>query len=201
MLAPGEPFPINEDGSPTLKDSPGNLATSSVATATSVRVTPTVVAQVKQLTAGAIAGIAVGGFMALVLIGALLFILGRNKGMLSKIRGDRRLQALPPNHLPPNHASDFATHPPYSPGSYGPPPRRIGIYKPYRPSEPYEESTLRPPFAELSSPPLDRCKHLSASTEGTAYDDGWRQAMTPPLHRCCRHSELDDTQIALDPAG
>lgn len=108
MLSPGEPLPINEDGtSPSIPTPPATHG--------------------KKLSSGAIAGIAVAGIVGAMLIGAFLFALGRNSKILSRRRKDlpANLSSHPgyesglPQPYPSKPMSDYDPYAPLSP--YGVP--------------------------------------------------------------------------------
>lgn len=149
MVSPGEPLPANEDGS-----SPSTP-------------TPTA-AHGKKLSSGAIAGIAVAGVVGVGLIGAFLFVLGRNSRILSRRK-------------------DSSTNLPSHPYSSKP-----MSYDPYAPLSPYGIPIPQSPPAELSTPQPDQNKHASFLSGETAYDDARWQTVTPtPTQQAPVRLELD----------
>lgn len=163
MLSPGEPLPSTEDGS--LASTP----------------TPSAV-HGKNLSSGAIVGITVAGVVGAALIGAFIFVLGRNSGILSRRRKDS------PANVP--------SHPGYESG----PPRPYSLkpmsdYDPYAPLSPYGVPVPQSPPIELSSPEPDLNKHSSVLSGETAYDDARWQTITPmPQQVAAKRSELDASQ-------
>ena len=117
MLAPGQPFP-SEAGVPSGDVNPGTHASATTSQSSSTQATAssaayashTTNASSPKLSTGAIVGIVIGGVAVAVLIGALFFLLGRQKTMLQFIR--RNHYQVPGLQNPPGDQPDFRSPPP-----------------------------------------------------------------------------------------
>lgn len=160
MVSPGEPLPRNEDGSsPSLP--------------------PPSAGHGKKLSSGAIAGITVGSVVGAGLIGAMVFVLGRKSGTLSR----RRKESM--TNLPSGSRNGSGPPRPYSL-------KPMSDYEPYTPWSPYGLPMPQSPPVELSSPQPDLNKHTSAVSGETAYDDFRWQTITPiPPQPTAMRLELD----------
>ena len=114
MLAPGEPFP-SEGGVPSGDVNPGtnaNAATSpssSTQPAASSYASHTPAASSHKPSTGAIVGIVIGGVAVAVLLGALFFLLGRQKTLLQFMRGNQ--YQAPGAQNPPGDQPDIRSPP------------------------------------------------------------------------------------------
>ena len=117
MLAPGEPFP-SEAGVPSGDVNPGSNAnavtsqssTTQAATSSATSASHTPDASSHKLSTGAIVGIVIGGVVVIFLIGALFFLLGRQKTMLQFMR--RSDYQAPGAQNPPRDQPDIVSPPP-----------------------------------------------------------------------------------------
>lgn len=168
MLAPGEPFPseggvplgdINRGGNTNTTTSQSSTTQAAKPSAASPSHTPA--ASSPKLSTGAIVGIVIGGVVVAVLIGALLFLLGRHKTMLQFMRRGQYQASGPQN--PPGDQTAIISPPPqmtsfpngsgmiypgtsnYQESVYGSPP-----YTRHAAHDPL--AAPQPPVAELPSP-------------------------------------------------
>ena len=167
MLAPGENFP-SEGGVPSGDVNPGTNANAATSQSTSSQATVSPTAYVSPtpdssshgLSAGPIAGIVIGGIAVAVLIGALFFLLGRQKTILQFMR--RGHYQAPGPHNPPGDQPDIRSPPsqmasfpsasavPYSEMSnYHEPAGDTPPYQKYAAQDPL--AAPQPPVAELPS--------------------------------------------------
>lgn len=186
MVVPGDPLPDNEESpSSTSSSSGSSSATSSTATSSptsSAAPAPvtTSEANAHHLSTGAIVGIAVGGVIVVVILGVLLFLLGRNTALLQSMKKDSRPRVA---EMPSNHGYDPGYAPPYSPGPvrYSSPPPSMGEFKPYGPGSPHQQPAQLSAVAELSSPHMsDQQKSFNIYSDGQVNDEARRQTITPP---------------------
>ena len=168
MLAPGEPFP-SEAGVPSGDVNPGSNANAATSQSSSTQAAQPSAALAShapdvsshKLSTGAIVGIVIGGVVVVSLIGALFFLLGRQKTMLQFMR--RGQYQAPGAQNPPGDQPDIVSPPPQM-ASF---PNGSGIPYPGMPH--YQESVYdtppytahvaqdplaapQPPVAELPSP-------------------------------------------------
>lgn len=177
MLAPGESLP-NDEVSPTAATTILSTATERPTPASTLLPAKTPGANSHHLSSGSIAGIAVGGVVAVAILGVLLFLLGRNTALLQLTKRDRHTSYA--TELPLDRRSDPGYGPPYSPDPvrYGSPPP-MDEYKPYGYGSVHQ---LSAPVAELPSPPLrDQQRPFTPNSDGQADDDLRRRTITPPL--------------------
>ena len=185
MLAPGEPFP-SEGGVPSGDVSPGSSANAATSQSSSAQAanssaassshTPTTSSH--KIPTGAIVGIVIGGVVVAILIGALFFLLGRQKTMLQFIRRGQYQRAGPQS--PPGDQPDIASPPPQMTSF----PSGSGIaylHTPNYPEPAYDTppytrhaaqdpvAAPQPPVAELPSPGE---KHLQEYVSSQAMEMG-----------------------------
>jgi len=140
QLVPGEPFP-SESLNPTSTPSPTGAG--STAGGNGDHGHP-------GLSAGAIAGIAIGGAAVLILAGALIFLCGRRGGLDIAYR--RSTQTIPPPVV------EEAKYPPHNPKSPGQETYSTAHYSmqaandPYRANSPHTYSSSPPPVTPNSHP-------------------------------------------------
>lgn len=163
MLAPGEPFP-SEGGVPSGDVSPGTNANVQSSSTQSSAAYPshTPGASSHKLSTGAIVGIVIGGVVVAVLVGALFFLLGRQKTMLQFMR--RNQYQAPGAHNPPGDQPDVGSPPPpqmtsFAAASGTPYSETPNYHEPAYDTPPYKRhasqdplAALQPPVAELPSP-------------------------------------------------
>ena len=168
MLAPGQPFP-SEEGVPSGDVNPGSSTNAATSSSPSAQATKSSAASASHtpaatshgLSTGAIVGIVIGGVVVLVLIGALFFLLGRQKTMLQFLRRSQYQAPGPQN--PPGDQRDIVSPPPQMTSF----PNTSGILYPGTPNyhepaydtPPYTRhaaqdplAASQPPVAELPSP-------------------------------------------------
>ncbi|KAL9075643.1 MAG: hypothetical protein Q9161_001394 [Pseudevernia consocians] len=117
MLAPGQPFP-SEAGVPSGDVNPGTNANATTSQSSSTQATTssaayasyTADASSQKLSTGAIVGIVIAGVAVAVLVGALFFLLGRQKTMLQFMRRNQYQAPGPQN--PPEDQPDIRSPPP-----------------------------------------------------------------------------------------
>ena len=184
MLVPGQPFP-SEEGVPSGDINPGSNANVATSVSSSVATSPSSLvatsssssaqatqtsaalsshmpdATSQKLSTGAIVGIVIGGVVVAVLVGALFFLLGRQKTMLQFLRrghyqtpgpqnppGDHRDIRSPRPHMmtfPNGSGIHYTETPNYNIPAYDTPP-----YTRHAAQDPL--TAPRPPVAELPSP-------------------------------------------------
>ena len=186
MLAPGESLPTGETlpsktagssrTSPTL---PPSMIRSdeSTASATAVPTPSKAATSGRSISAGAIAGIVVGGLAAVAVIGALLFYLGRHRTELEFLRRDIHIQSQRPAPSEPKaHYTDCAPTSPtlrYDPNDPG-----IGEHQVYDvPPYPTNSAAPVPGTAEMESSELVRSRPHSPWSDGS---DTQRGTASPP---------------------
>ena len=173
MLAPGEPFP-SEAGVPTGDVNPGSNAnpvtSQSLSTQTakpsaaSASHTPN--ASSHKLSTGAIVGIVIGGVVVAFLVGAIFFLLGRQKTMLQLMR--RGQYHAPGAQNPPGDQPDIRSPPPqmtsFSNGSSLPYPGATNYHESVYDTPPYTTHAAQDPLAAPQLPvaelPSPGEKHL-----------------------------------------
>ena len=153
MLAPGQPFP-SEGTVPSGDVSPGNSSTSSPAAASSHA---TASSHSSKLSGGAIAGIVIAGVVGTILVGAVFFLLGRNKTMLQFMRRDQYQAGSqnppgPDMRSPTPHMNTYPAH-----ANAVPYPETPNYHDAAYDTPPYTEHptlipTPQPIMAELPSP-------------------------------------------------
>ena len=165
MLAPGQPFPL--EGVPSGDVNPGtntNAANSQSSPTQSSVADPshTPNASSHKLSTGAIVGIVIGGLVVAVLIGALFFLLGRQKTMLQFMR--RNHYQAPGAQIPPGDQPDIRSPPPPQMSSFPstsaiPYSETPNYHEPAYDTPPYTRHAAQdplaapqPPVAELPSP-------------------------------------------------
>ena len=200
MVVPGQLLPDSEESPSATTSSSGSSSTSSSTASSTASSSPTSsVAPAPATTAdtsghhlatGAIAGIAVGGVIAVVVIGVLLFLLGRNTALLRSMKRENRTSHM--TGPPPSQGYDPGYAPPYSPPMrYSSPPPSMGEYKPYGPTSPHQQSGQLTTVAELSSPPLSNQQEaFDIYSDRQANDEARRQTITPPPNRYVTGSTL-----------
>lgn len=166
MLAPGEPFP-SEGGVPSGDVNPGTNANAATSPASSTQPTTssyashTPDASSHKLSTGAIVGIVIGGIAVAVLLGALFFLLGRQKTMLQFMR--RNQYQAPGAQNPPGDQPDIRSPPPqmtsFPSASAVPYSETPTYHEPAYDTPPYTRHAAQdplaapqPPVAELPSP-------------------------------------------------
>lgn len=181
MLAPGQPFPL--EGVPSGDVNPGtntNAANSQLSPTQSSAADPshTPNASSHKLSTGAIVGIVIGGLVVAVLIGALFFLLGRQKTMLQFMR--RNHYQAPGAQIPPGDQPDIRSPPPqmssFPSTSAIPYSETPNYHEPAYDTPPYTRHAAQdplaapqPPVAELPSPGE---KHMQEYISSKSYGDG-----------------------------
>lgn len=185
MLYPGQAIP-NEDGTPFSENpasASGTSKATSVPSATTVPSAALAPSHSKHLSTGAIAGIAVGGALVVILLAAFVFLLGRHTSMMQTFKRLHHPGLATPGshnsraHFPP----DF--EPPYS-GGFASPRSDTGQYAPPY-GAPYQPHTQPGQMSELSSavePPIHKGLGIQRD-QILAHEDSRQQTISPPLVR------------------
>lgn len=165
MLAPGQPFP-SEEGVPSGDVSPGtntNTTTSQSSSTQSSAAYPSYTSDASshKLSTGAIVGLVIGGLVVALLVGALFFLLGRQKTMLQFMR--RNQYHAPGRQNLPEDQPDIRSPPPqmtsFAAASSIPYSESPNYHEPVYDTPPYTRHAAQdpltapqPPVAELPSP-------------------------------------------------
>ena len=221
MLQPGEPWPSESTPDPFTTSGPSPTATSEAPSSSPAAASGTVEHRHVKISGGTIAGIVVGGVAALILVGALFYLCGRNRTLsdrLGKNRGQEQATHIDPRQSlmsgttaygsEPKHMSGFTVYPrPNSEGPYNSPPSHPGSpglpqYTNFQhPQHDQRSPSLRGEYTSLPSmaqrdylarsPSPAQAPAYSVSPSHLQYDDSLHFRTMPPTDFYARELPQD----------